>query len=125
MVSYKLEYSIEVCILAHGPIKFRIVDTGIGWVMVASAETLEDAWRQAKIAQPRADFVLHQPNVIVCYYTKNGGSLTLHNGDRRTTRSAREEQYNYVLDELAKQPNSEDFLADLERAMRIAFPAAA
>lgn len=121
MARYTRHYSIEVCIRSNHIINFRLVDTGIGWVALQTGDTPEHALRLAQVEEPNCDFVLHR-SLVKVEFPYGGGIM---NCDPRRDADSRAEQYAHVLGYVAEQYSSDEtLLCDVDRAIRLAYPAA-
>ncbi len=115
---YTVQYSVEVCVRRER-IEFRIVNTGVGWVALASASNLTDALASAKERHPQGDLVLDRDDVHVNFYP--GGSIRNEFGIH--TVAGRERQYDSVKRYMAEFFPGDLVLHDeVDKAIRLAFP---
>jgi hypothetical protein len=124
MSRYTIKYSVEVVVSEDRNIRYRIVDTGIGWVGLASAETLRSAMHSARHREPNADFVRHKDDVhVVC--DKDGKTWSGYkNMSLGRDETSRKEQYAAALEHVATIYGNNPFvLQEVERALKLAFPA--
>lgn len=119
-MNYTIRYSVEVVInRKRDGVYFRIVNTGIGWVLVSHHNNLQEALSIAKAERPLATFVLDKD--IVNVHNSNGGSYT--NGIARTDADNRERIYRDAIRYVKGiYPDNPDLLTLVDSAIREAFP---